>query len=207
MASIFISHSRSDTEIRDSFQKIFGRTEVKANLVEYEQFHPPAWFYIQQQIAASATLFVLLGPEMASLAHTQVWVGSETGAVLPPKEVWVFEHHQNVSGVPIPNTHHYMPYSFEIQDEEYIKAIIESYDDSPIIPGVVAGGLLGAPAGPPGILVGALFGGVAANPAKNRPMGVPVKCPNQGCQSGYRLHRKVDLAPCPVCRTSVRYDW
>ena len=178
MSSIFISHSQRDSQMRDFFAGIFGRTNVKANLVEYEQFQPPAWPHIQQQISTSAAMVVLLGPNMALLSHTQMWVGSESGAVPPPKEVWVFEHFQHLSDVPIPNTHHYMQYAFDAPYEQYIKAVIESYDDSPILPGAVGGGLIGALTGPPGIVVGAMLGALATNPSRNRPIGITVQCPN-----------------------------
>ncbi len=208
MAQIFISHSKHDADIKRFFGDLFGRSNVKALSVEYEKYHPPAWRYIQPQIAKSAAVFVLLGPNVQQLAHTQVWIGSETGGVPQGKEVWVFEHTQYPCDIPIPNVHHYMIYDYGEECQNYIRAIIESYDDSATLPSLVAGGAGGAAIGGPlGAIVGALLVTSATSPARNRPLGVIVTCPNQQCLYSFHLHTRVNRFPCPVCRNQMQVRW
>lgn len=206
MAQIFISHSKLDTKINEFFAGIFGRTNVRGKWVEYDKFQVPPWQYIEQEITKSTTLFVLLGPNVELLAHTKVWIGSETGAVPPGKAVWVFENHQHTCNIPIPNVHHYMLYDFSEAYENYIRAVVESYDDSATLPSLVAGGLGGAAvAGPLGAVVGGLLLTVATSPAKNRPMGVVIKC--HSCNTSFNLHTKKEVIPCPVCRKPIQIQW
>jgi hypothetical protein len=206
MSQIFVSHSKEDKEIRLFFGDIFGKTRVEAQFVEYEKYQPPAWNYIQQEINKSVALFVLLGPNVEQLAHTQVWIGSETGAVPSGKEVWVFEHLEQICNVPIPNMHHYMLYNYDTPFHDYIRSIIESYDDSPTIPSMLVGGAGGAAlGGTPGAIAGALLLAGLTSPARNRPVGVAIEC--QACKHVFRLHTKTDALPCPVCRRWMNANW
>ena len=208
MAQIFVSHSKEDKDIRLFFGDIFGKTRVEDRFIEYEKYQPPAWNYIQQEIAKSVALFVLLGQNVQRLAHTQVWIGSETGAVPSGKEVWVFEHLQQICDVPIPNVHHYMLYNYDMAFHDYIRAIVQSYDDSPTLPSALGGGAIGAAiGGPPGAIIGALVLASITSPSRNRPGGEIIRCPNLNCQHVFRLHTKVSVLPCPVCRQRMSVNW
>ncbi|MGD0204881.1 MAG: hypothetical protein ABSB57_00300 [Dehalococcoidia bacterium] len=216
MSQIFISHSQLDTEIKTFFGDLFGRTNVKALFVEYEGYTAPAWPYIHQEIANSAALFVLLGPNVEELRHTQLWIGTECGAATPGKDVWVFEHSQRISNVPIPNVQHYMMYNYGQQYQDYIRAVVESYDDLPVLraglDGFWAGAELASPLGHPaaqlgGALVGSVFAMNAASPAKFRPIGAVLQCPRQDCMVTFRFHTRIDLLPCPTCRRPMQVQW
>ena len=206
MSQIFISHSKEDKDIRVFFGDIFGKTKVEARFVEYEKYQPPAWNYIQQEINKSATLFVLLGRNVQQLAHTQVWIGSETGAVPPGKEVWVFEHLEQICDVPIPNVHHYMLYNYDVAFHDYIRAVVASYDDSPTLPSMLLGGAGGAAvAGGPGAVIGALVLASLTSSARNRPGGVVIQCP--ACHHVFHFHTRANTLPCPVCRQWMNVNW
>jgi hypothetical protein len=216
MSQIFVSHSQLDTEIKRFFGDVFGRTNVKALFVEYEGYAAPPWPYIQQQIADSAALFVLLGPNVEQLRHTQLWIGTECGAAAPGKDVWVFEHLQQISNVPIANVQHYMMYDYDEQYQHYIRAIVESYDDLPVLraglDGFWRGAALASPLGHPaaqlgGALVGSAFAMDAASPAKFRPVGAVLKCPHEDCKVTFHFHTRVDLLPCPTCRRPIIVLW
>lgn len=206
MSQIFISHSKEDEEIRLLFGDIFGKTKVEARWAEYEKWQPPAWNYIQQEIAKSAAIFVLLGPNVQLLAHTQVWIGSETGAAPPGKEVWVFEHFDKICNVPIPNVHHYMLYNYDRPFHDYIRAIIESYDDSPTLPSALVGGVIGAAiAKGPGAVIGAVLLSALTSLSRNRPIGEVIECP--ACKQVFHFHTKAITLPCPVCRQWMNVNW
>jgi hypothetical protein len=216
MSQIFISHSQLDTAIKTFFSDLFGRTNVKALFVEYERYAAPAWPYIQQEIANSAALFVLLGPNAEHLRHTHLWIGSECGAAGPGKDVWVFEHLEQISEVPIPNVQHYMLYDYGQQYQDYIRAVVESYDDLPVLraglDGFWRGAALASPLGHPaaqlgGALVGSAFAMDAASPARFRPIGTVLQCPYEGCIAAFRLHTRIDILPCPACRQRMQVPW
>jgi hypothetical protein len=217
MSQIFISHSQLDAEIKAFFGDLFGRTNVKALFVEYERYTTPPWLYIQQEIANSAALFVLLGPNVEQLRHTLLWIGSESGAAGPGKEVWVFEHFQHISNVPVPNVQHYMAYGYGEEYQNYIRAVVESYDDLPVLRAGLDGFWRGAalaassldhPAAQlGGALVGSVFAMDAASPAKFRPVGATLQCPHQDCRVTFRFHTRIDVLPCPTCRRPIQVLW
>jgi hypothetical protein len=88
-------------------------------------------------------MFLLLGPNVENLAHTKVWIGSETGvAQQAQKEIWVFEPLQQPCDVPVPFITNYVPYAQTDQAFQYIRAIVNSYDDSAALEALVRGGAL-----------------------------------------------------------------
>jgi outer membrane lipoprotein SlyB len=217
VSQIFVSHSRLDTDIIHWFSSIFGRTNVKAQYVEYENWMPPASAYIQNQITGSVALFVLLGPNMANLKHTLSWIGSETGlAAGTGREIWVFEHKAKPCEVTIPYTTHYHLYDFTPEHEEYIRRIICSYDNLPqlqaalggAIGGALGGAILASDSKQPGAVIGgAMAGGVIAAAVANgqiaKPVGQMISCPYNDCRTVFTLHnthKGGDHISCPVCR-------
>ncbi len=207
MAQIFNSHSQRDTEIKAFFERIFGRTNVRGLWVEYERYQAPAWSWIRQQIQNSVALFVLLGPHVDALRHTLAWIGTETGSAPPGIEVWVFEHVEYPCEVPMPNVQHYVTYDFSTESQEYVRAVIESLDDTPRLKaGATVAGIGGLAKGIQGAVVGFLIGAVLAELGKYRPTGVPIQCPNSSCHAAFRLHSGLLVVPCPVCRQKMTLE-
>jgi hypothetical protein len=221
MAQIFISHSKEDRNIKSFFEGIFAVTKVRAVFVEYESYQPPPGPYIQRQINESKAMFLLLGQNVERLSHTKVWIGSETGiAQQANKAIWVFEPFGEWRNVPIPYVLHYVPYIESDQAFQYIKDIVNSYDDSAAIEAVIRGAGLGAGAGATlveeakrsraaiiGAVMGAVFESWRTDPSRTRPVGIPVTCANPSCRSTYRVHGSPEVFPCPVCRERLQVDW
>ena len=221
MAQIFISHSQADRDIKAFFERAFATTKVKAVFVEYESYEPPAGPYIQRQIIDSSAMFLLLGPNVEGLAHTKIWIGTETGlAQQAQKEIWVFELFQQPCNVPVPFVTHYLPYLQTDQAFQYVKAIINSYDDSSSLEALVRGGALGALGGAAlaedakkkegtvlGAIVGAVFESWRSDPSHSRPMGTSITCGHSNCRTTYRLHGMPTSFHCPVCSQSLTANW
>ena len=220
MSQIFISHSKEDSNIKSFFDKIFAGTNVRRVFVEYEEYAPPPGAYIQRQINESKAMFLLLSENVERLSHTKVWIGSETGVAQQcAKDIWVFEPFQRWCNVPVPYVSHYVPYEESEQSSQYIKAIVNSYDDSGSLSALVRGGGIGAGVGA-GIVekkkteaaiivgvIGALYESWRTDPSRNRPMGTPIICANHKCNSTYRIHGRPEMFPCPICRNWLKMDW
>lgn len=202
MARIFISHSREDTDIVNFFGTICDTTQVKKILKEIEGFRTPEkWAEIQNDIQFSKAIFVILGPHVQEIRPTRDWVVWESALASPMrKDIWVFEPYESLGNIDviIPHVDHYMVFQQTKDYQEYIKRIIESYDDSAVLPAAAAGGLL---FGPLGILGGALI----ADPSRNRPPGEPITCVK--CQVSYHIHMRLDVIRCPACNTWLKIDW
>jgi hypothetical protein len=221
VAQIFISHSQADKDIKAFFERAFAITKVRGVFVEYESYEPPAGPYIQGQINDSRAMFLLLGPNVERLAHTKIWIGTETGlAQQAQKEIWVFEPFQQQCDVPVAFVTHYLPYLQTDQAFQYIVAIIKSYDDSSSLEALVRGGALGAFGGAAlaedtkktegtvlGAIAGAVFESWRSDPSRSRPMGTPITCGHLNCRNTYRLHGMPISFRCPVCSQQLTANW
>jgi DNA-directed RNA polymerase subunit RPC12/RpoP len=199
MAQIFVSHSADDKEIKGFFGTIFAITNVKAIYKEIGGFSTPeAGLDIQNDIQRSKAIFVLLGPNVQRIRHTRDWVVWESAIASPMhKDIWVFEPHERLGEIDviIPHVDHYMVYQQTKDYQEYIRQIIESYDDSQVLPNAFKVSALG---GSRRDLIRALM----ADPSEKRPIGVPIKCPK--CQVSHRLHTlhtHLDTIRCPACNS------
>jgi len=129
MTTIFLSHSKHDSNIIDIFRQSFAGTNVNPVLMEFEQFTNPPWLDIKRNIENSRALFVLLSSNLKISDYTQNWVSYEIGiAVEANKQVWVFEDVNNQTIFPIPQVHHYMRYNpFQNESLNYLQTIVRSY--------------------------------------------------------------------------------
>lgn len=71
---IFVSHSQHDKDIRMAFSEIFALAGIKPKYMEFENFYPPAWSEIKEQIKKSEAVFLLLGPNIKKSYYTENWV-------------------------------------------------------------------------------------------------------------------------------------
>jgi len=182
---IFVSHSQYDRDIRTSFDTVFARTGVKSVCMEFERISQlPAWEPIRNQIKASETVFLLLGPNIRSSIHTQNWVAFEVGlACAYGKDVWVFEQTDSAIEFPIPYLTDYMIYNLEdAYHFDYVRGIIEGYRN-----------------------LAALFPlGVDNRTKRSIPKGIAVTCPHQNCGAHYSMHTDVPSFTCPSCRQPIQ---
>ena len=183
MTQIFVSHSQYGKDIRASFDTVFARTDVKSVCMEFEQNYPPAWQKIKNEIHASDTIFLLLGPNIRSSIHTQNWIAFEVGlACAFDKEVWVFEQDSSYIEFPIPYLTDYMIYNLEDPNHfDYVRSTIEGYGKPLYI----------------------LPFGVDHRTKRGIPKGILVTCKYENCRSNYLLHTDVKSFYCPSCRQLI----
>lgn len=207
MAQIFVSHSAEDEEIKKFFGTLFGTTNVKATYKEIEGFSTPeAWLEIQNDIQRSKAIFVLLGPNVQKIQHTRDWVVWESAMASPMrKDIWVFEPYEGLGKIDviIPHVDHYMVYQQTKDFQDYIRQIIESYDDFQVLQTALTVALLGR--GPIRSLIGASIGASIADPSRKRPKGVTIECCD--CHVSYSIHMRLDNIRCPACNSWLQINW
>jgi ribosomal protein S27E len=200
MAQIFISHSKKDKEVIDFLSKAFDDTKVKPHLEELEKELPTGVTAakIERDIQASNAVFVLLTETVEKLKHTRDWVVWECG-VAKNKDIWVFEPFTSLGeiSVVVPHFNHYVLFEQTEEWRKYLLAIIESYDDSHVLPTVAKTSITGSALGAlideknrvRGTAIGAALGGLAGLFLSNKPkrsFGIDVRC--QECSSNYTIH-------------------
>lgn len=129
---IFISHSKKDTNIRNSFETIFKQTEVKAIFWEHEPKFKPDYRAIKDEILDSKAVFLLLGSNINGTNYTKNWIAFEVGvACALKKKVWVFEQIGTKIEFPLPYLTDYMMYNLaESGHYNYVKSVIEAYGNN-----------------------------------------------------------------------------
>jgi hypothetical protein len=137
-------------------------------------------------------------------------VNWESGIAGKNKDVWIFEPYSQFGRISVvtPKLRHYVV--FDLTDEwlGYIKKIIESYDDSHILPAIVVGGGLGAILAEKDRAGTAVAGAIIALALTNKTHaginGDGVLCPH--CHSVYSVHlpKGIDTFRCPVCNTNLK---
>lgn len=208
MAQIFVSHSSKDKELVSFLTRAFASTKVKAVFEEFEAIlqGPANAPRILKNISQSNAIFILVGRNAETLSHTRDWMGFEGGAAAQAnKDIWVLEtlSDMDMLSFAVPRLQHYV--CFDHKDERwqgYLTQIINSYDDSHVIPAIAAGGAAGATRGADGAIIGAGIGLVlAALASPTRPSGIQVRCPK--CASVYNAHVATTRIRCPVCNTRM----
>lgn len=119
---IFMSHSQKDALVKQVFDDIFAKTDVKPIWMEYERWSQrkdePNWRWVSRHISMPETIavFVLLTRNVINVDYpertlaTQNWVSYEIGvASATSKPVFVFKE-EDVD-FPVPYLTNYMPYS------------------------------------------------------------------------------------------------
>jgi hypothetical protein len=205
MAQIFVSHSQKDKDLRHFFLDAFAGTKVKPHFEELEN-QPPSGVTadkIHADIQASNAVFVLLSENVETLKHTRDWVNWECGTAVN-KPIWVFEPitSRGKISVVVPRFNHYALFDTGEEWRVYLRGLIESYDDSHVVPTLSAatgaGALLTNKDQGTGAVVGFAVGlGLLALRDFNRPSpGVAVRC--WKCSSNYRIHRYGEFR-CAAC--------
>ncbi len=210
MAQIFISHSQRDKDIVHFFLEAFAGTKVKPHLEEFEKV-PPSGVNadkITRDIQASNAVFVLLSENVENLNHTRDWINWECGTAMN-KDIWIFEPAASLGRIRVivPRFNHYVLFDISNEWRDYLRSLIEAYDDSHVLPALsvstVGGAMLnekdrvsGAAAGITVGLVGLLLFNM------NKPSyGIPVRCPK--CFSNYKIHQQSGNFRCAVCNLNL----
>lgn len=218
MAQIFVSHSQKDKDFRGIFSNAFAGTKVKAIFEEFEKIvgRVVTSVHIAKEIENSKAVFVILSQNVQDIPHTRDWVVWETG-VAKNRDIWVFEPYPQFGRISIvtPYLRHYVIFDTSDDWVGYIRAIIESYDDSHVVPTAsLAGGMsalaaLLAEKDKLSYAALGLLGGAAAlvisDKSSRRPVGIGLICST--CSSSYNIHipQGMNRFRCPVCNTYWEY--
>lgn len=207
MAQIFVSHSGKDKQLVDFFSNAFSLTKVKAILEKFEKILTGKITSqkISTDIERSNAVFVLLSKNVQKIPHTRDWVVWETG-VAKNKDIWIFEPYKQIGKISIitPIVKHHVIFNTDEFHLAYIRKIIESYDNSHVLPTILMSSGVGAILGKSeGAAVGAMTGLMLSNKTKDRPIGVEVNCAN--CFSTYQIHIPDGMTKlrCPVCNKYI----
>ncbi len=206
MAKIFISHSSKDKESINFFNTMFSTTKVTAIYEEYDQAEGK---HVNNQkitddISNSSAVFVLLDKEIEDLKHTRDWITWEIGVAKGlNKKVFVFEKAKDYGkiGIVIPHLDHlisYDPNSMEWRN--YLKPIIESFDDSNKLSTITLSSVAGAALAEDkwtGGLIGLGIGLILSNQGA-KTYGQSAQCFK--CRSTYFIHvGQGQYFRCPTC--------
>jgi hypothetical protein len=196
MAQIFVSHSQKDPDIINFFLRAFAGTKVKPHLEELEKEAPYGVTAekIDRDIRSSYAVFVLLSENVETIMHTRDWITWECGTALN-KDIWLFEPFESLGKVRVvvPRFNHYVLYERTEEWRLYLLAIINSYDDSHVMPTLAAttgaGALLSEKDRGSGAAIGVFvgLGGLLLHSIFKPSFGIPVTCWN--CSSYYKVHR------------------
>src|SRR5258707_7419063 len=207
MAKIFVSHSQHDRHIVDFLARVGVGTEVQMVFEEVESIvsGKVTAEKIRADIESSNAVFVLLAPQLASLAHSRDWASWEAG-VAAHRDVWVLERRGDAGKVEIvtPALKHLVRYDASDAWVPYFRSIIMSYDDSHVLSAMVAGGTVGgAIRKGEWAVIGAGIALIVATLFNQRPQGVPTSCAH--CSSRYSVHLPIDELTfrCPTCSKIV----
>jgi hypothetical protein len=207
VASIFISHSKNDEVAINAFSRAFAQTTIRAVFEEFENYVVPPWAKIAKDVQESSAVFLLLSPHLNHTSYTQNWVSYEVGlACAMKKPVWVYEQWQAPVHFPVPYLTDYILYDPTCQQQlAAIKNLVNSYDPSPTVAGIILGGLIGGLiSGGLGIGVGAIAGGAAF---QRRPSGHRIYCPHENCRIAFSIYSQLQSLLCPACRQPFTIKW
>lgn len=115
--SIFVSHSRRDSEGNEFFTKIFADSNTSGYWYSNHQTSPPHCEKIINVMRTCKSLFVILSSEMSN-SHTSTWVSFEVGVAKALKlNVWVFENPNRIAiNTPVPGADAYIQFPDSIPD-------------------------------------------------------------------------------------------
>ncbi len=213
MAQIFISHSQKDKNLRDFFSNTFAGTKVKAIFEEFEKIFRGGVtsVHIANDIRNSKAVFVILSQNVQGIPHTRDWVVWETG-VATNRDIWLFEPYSQFGKISVvtPYLRHYVIFDTNRYWFAYIRRIIESYDDSHVLPTLLVTGGIGAILDENkigGAALGTLAGLWISDKSKERPTGINVICSN--CFSSYNIHipQGMTIFRCPVCNKYLKINY
>lgn len=182
--SVFVSHSRYDTDSISYFAKIFASAGIKATFMEWEKIDKEyagsrvADIIRSEVIQNTRAVIVLLGknlktPPTFTPQYTHNWVNFEVGVSAGcRKPVWVFEKMEEFIDFPIPFVSDYVKYHLENVD--HLRSIGSILKDR-----VVSGRTVKPP----------YF----------------IKCNHENCNAEYNFWNKdVIEFNCPVCRQPLK---
>lgn len=107
--TVFMSHSRLDTNGMNFFNRAFSSTPNRCFWYSFEIPEPPHANTLTNQIKQSSSVFVVLSEPMAERPQTRSWVGFEAGvAASLKKSVIVFERYDEFINIPVPGATAYI---------------------------------------------------------------------------------------------------
>lgn len=204
MATIFISHSKRDTDLVLTIKKILenmGHTPIIEEFVPIEEQASVPYEEIRKNVEKSSFLFLFLTDNVVATPFTQNWVSYEVGlASASSKKLFVFERLGTPIPFPIPYLTDYA--LFNPDKTEDILALQRLTKDLGKIRRdlLTAGGgaAIGSIFGPAGMAVGAVLGYLVGPKPPKPPTA---KC--NYCNVVFNYYSTHKVFSCPSCRKSI----
>lgn len=213
MATIFISHSKRDTELVKVIDFNLRSVGIAPILREFTPESKPPYADIDADIARSDAVFAFLTQNVKVTDHTQNWVTHEiTKAHDLNKPTYIIEDKNNPVHFPIPKLKNYILYDqTSINDWNLIQNIASSIKRNPeILLGALAAGVAGAllfkKNRVAGFVCGAALGGILLAltlPEAQLRTPVVIKCPKCGIVFNLYTNLHLDCLYCPSCRVML----
>jgi hypothetical protein len=108
--TVFMAHSKEDSEGREFFDRLFSGAGVRAYWYPYPEGPTiPHSKGIRRAIKESSAVFVVLSKPMEVHPHIRSWVSFESGiAVGLDRPIWVFERFDEFVDIPVPGAFGYL---------------------------------------------------------------------------------------------------
>jgi len=184
MKQVFVSHTKSDMDFCDAFDRVCAGVGIKRFRSEFESISPPAWKTIRKAMSNSVALFFLVGNQLVSSQdlnypewrYTQNWIAYEIGlACQLGIDVWAVCDDVLIN-FPMPYINNYLTVSLKHRPAfDYLRLVLEEYRSGRIFPFRYID------------VQGKDFG---------------VTCPYNNCQAEFNLHVKLqpgEKIRCPQC--------
>ena len=205
MATIFISHSRKDTELVKNIKTLLeniGHKPIIEEFISESEKSPVPFEEVRKNVEACDFVLLFLTDNVVSTEYTKNWVIFEAAtASAHDKRLYVFEREGEAIPYPIPYLTDYVLFSPEnINDLLKVQQIIkETTNGGKDVATALAGAAFGSFFGPIGIAIGGIGGYLLGPKPKS---GKKVTCTNCKISFNYYSDNILNFK-CPTCRKPI----
>jgi hypothetical protein len=213
MATIFISHSKRDTELVKVIDSNLRSVGIAPILKEFTPESNPPYADIDADISKSDAVFAFLTQNVKVTDHTQNWVTYEIAKAHDlNKPTYIIEDRNNPVHFPIPKLRNYILYDqTSISDWTLIQNIASSIKiNNEILLGALVAGAAGAllfkKNRVAGFVGGAALGGILLaliSPEAQLRTPTVIKCTKCGIVFNLYTNLDFDCLYCPSCRAML----
>jgi hypothetical protein len=203
MRQILIIDSLADQRFKPFFEKVFLTVGVGTVWKHYEEISrgKKAKEKFQEDLEGSDAVFLILNSDVPILSKAQDWFFGDS-AFADGKDVWVFEHCEDIRriSIHIPAVKNFVAFYITNAWTDYVVKIAENLADSKL-PSLPLTDAKLEPLSP--IEIGSFFDDLTGmslfDYSTSRPTGFKIVCPY--CTAACQVHQPLDLKVfrCPVC--------
>lgn len=175
---VFISHSKDDPNL-DFFHRVFSGLKTKAVWMEFEEIKPPPHQTIKNFVNQSDALFVLLSEPLLRKLYTANWVSFEIGLAANWRSPYLIPRIiQDRIDVYVFEPYQ-NPVDYAVPYCTYYMLYTGSVEELKFLRKLIENA-----------------------PFHN--MGIPIKCPYEGCSIEFKLLTDLNEFKCPACRRMMK---